>query len=147
MSTTNATKEPRYGDKIEHGIVRALIAAQGAALMSTTPNMGINEDKAHVSPSASSPKVAPTLGGVTAPEASYCDVCCQRPGVRLVVVCQTDTWACAQCLGDDDGEDADRFDADALAAEAAYYDQDQQDREAYLNGWPDPRRRPLWRAP
>jgi hypothetical protein len=36
--------------------------------MSTTnQNMGIKADKAHESPSASAPKVAPTAGGVTAP--------------------------------------------------------------------------------
>lgn len=78
-------------------------------------NMGINDDKANVSPLASSPKVAPTSGDVTVPGVPY--------------------------------DDAPVTDCDALAAEAAYYDQDQQDREAYLNGYPDPRRRAWWRAP
>lgn len=54
-------------------------------------------------------------------------------------------FICEQCAERDEDEPAD--DCDALAAEAAYHDQDQQDREAYLNGYPDPRRRAWWRAP
>lgn len=38
--------------------------------MSTEQSMGINEDKAAESPPASSPKAAPTAGGVTAPGVS-----------------------------------------------------------------------------
>lgn len=38
--------------------------------MSTELSMGINDDKAAESPPASSPKAAPTAGGVTAPGAS-----------------------------------------------------------------------------
>lgn len=38
--------------------------------MNTTQNTGINDDKAAESPPASSPKVAPTAGGVTVPGVS-----------------------------------------------------------------------------
>lgn len=55
---------------------------------------------------------------------STCDVCCERPGIRTVIVCQIETWVCDECSGNADedyegeddtfSEDPEQFDRERM---------------------------------
>lgn len=85
--------------------------------MSTTEqNMGIKADKAHESPSASAPKVAPTAGGVTAPGVLTCAHTPEMTGeaaVRAVFIGKR---------ADNVEAHIDRAELEQIATAAAHYD-------------------------